>query len=213
MYQPSLFREERIDVMHDLMRSFPFATLVTHESGGLTAHHLPVVLKTNGVLKQDDTERGTLHGHVARENPLWRDGAGAEVLVIFYGPQHYITPSWYPSKKEHGKVVPTWNYAVVHAFGPMRVHDNADWIREHLEDLVTQQEASRNQPWAVDDAPEDFIAAMLKGIVGFEVPIERLTGKWKVSQNRGETDRAGVISGLKSEGTPYSVEMADLIRR
>ena len=205
MYRPSLFREERIDVMHDLMRSFPFASIVTLGSGGIEANHLPFVLKGNG------TNPGALHGHVARENPLWQtDSAG--VFVIFQGPHHYITPSWYPSKQEHGKVVPTWNYAVVHAYGSLQAHDDPVWVRTHLSDLVTQQEDVRDAPWTVEDAPDDFIAAMLEGIVGVEVVIDRLEGKWKVSQNRGETDRAGVVSGLKSERTPLSVAAANLIR-
>lgn len=217
MYQPSLFREERIDVMHDLMRSFPFASIVTLGSGGIEANHLPFVLKPSDVLKSDGVLNGNgvtpgaLHGHVARENPLWQiDSAG--VLVIFQGPHHYITPSWYSAKQEHGKVVPTWNYAVVHAYGSLQAHDDPAWLRTHLNDLVAQQEDARDAPWAVDDAPDDFIAAMLKGIVGVEIVIDRLEGKWKVSQNRGETDRAGVINGLKSEGTPNSVEAADLVR-
>lgn len=109
--------------------------------------------------------------------------------------------------------MPTWNYAVVHAHGSLNVRDQSDWVREHLNDLVTQQEAGRDEPWAIEDAPEEFIANMLKGIVGFEIPIDRLEGKWKVSQNRGENDREGVIYGLKSEATPFSAEMADLIRR
>jgi transcriptional regulator len=211
MYTPSLFQEDRIDVMHDLMRSFPFASIVTLSRSGIEANHLPLVLKDNGCLKEDGTDPGALHGHVARENPLWQT-ASAEVLVIFQGPHHYITPSWYPSKQEHGKVVPTWNYAVVHAYGSLHAHDDPMWLLAHLGELVMQQEDGRDEPWAIEDAPEDYVANMLKGIVGFEVVIDRLEGKWKVSQNRGETDRAGVIRGLKSEGTSHSAESADLIR-
>ena len=211
MYRPSLFQEDRIDVMHDLMRSFPFASIVTISRSGIEANHLPLVLKDNGELKGDGTDPGALHGHVARENPLWQTAA-EEVLVIFQGPHHYITPSWYPSKQEHGNVVPTWNYAVVHAYGSLHAHDDPMWLRAHLGELVAQQEDGRDEPWAIEDAPDDYIANMLKGIVGFEVVIDRLEGKWKVSQNRGETDRAGVISGLKSEGTSHSAESADLIR-
>ena len=190
--------------MHDLIRSFPFASIVTLGSDGIAANHLPFVLKDSGAIKGDKADPGALHGHVARENPLWQTAA-TEALVIFQGPHHYITPSWYPSKQEHGKVVPTWNYAVVHAYGSLRTHDDPAWVRAHLGDLVTQQEDGRNEPWAIEDAPDDYIASMLEGIVGFEVVIDRLEGKWKVSQNRGETDRAGVVSGLKSEGTPYSL--------
>ena len=206
MYQPTLFQEERIGVLYHLMRSFPFATIVTSGSHGIEANHLPFVLKVAG------TESGHLHGHVARENPLWRSGADSEVLVIFQGPQHYITPSWYPSKKKHGRVVPTWNYAVVHAYGSFHVHDDRAWVHAHLGDLVEQQESGRDNSWAIEDAPDDYIAGMINGIVGFAVSIDRLEGKWKASQNRDETDRSGVINGLKSEGTRYSTEMADLIR-
>jgi transcriptional regulator len=205
MYQPTLFQEGRIDVMHDLMRAYPFAAIVTSGEGGLVANHLPFLLKCR------DTEFGVLEGHVARENPIWRDRA-REVLVIFNGPQHYITPSWYPSKREHGKVVPTWNYAVVHAHGLLCVHEEEGWLRGHLQELVAQHEAGRDQVWTIDNTPDDFIAAMLKDIVGFEVKIEKLQGKWKVSQNRNEADRSGVVRGLKSEGTPFSVEMSELIR-
>tara|TARA_A100001037_G_scaffold306001_1_gene348582 strand:- start:3206 stop:3826 length:621 start_codon:yes stop_codon:yes gene_type:complete len=205
MYRPSLFQEERIDVMHDLMRTYPFAIIVTSGTEGVVANHLPCVLKDGG------SEFGALHGHVARENPIWQESVGG-ALVIFNGPQNYITPSWYPSKKEHGKVVPTWNYAVVHAHGQLCIHDDPDWLRGHLDDLVAQHEAGREQSWAIDDAPEDFVAAMLKGVVGFEIKIERLEGKWKVSQNRGDIDRGGVVRGLKAEGSPYSAAMSELIR-
>lgn len=204
MYQPSLFQERRIDVMHDLMRAYPFAAIVTSGEVGVVADHLPFLLK-NG-----DTEFGVLHGHAARENPIWRDST-REVLVIFNGPQHYITPSWYPSKREQGKVVPTWNYAVVHAHGLLCVHEEVGWLRGHLQELVAQHETGRDEVWTIDNAPDDFIAAMLKGIVGFEIKIERLEGKWKVSQNRGEADRNGVVQGLRSEGTPFSTAMAELI--
>lgn len=207
MHQPPLFREDRIEVMHDLMRAYPFATAVTAGSEGIVANHLPFVLKS------DSGERGVLHAHVARENPLWQSaGAETEILIIFQGPDHYITPSWYPSKKEHEKVVPTWNYAVVHAYGTLSVQHEADWLRKHIEDLVTQQEAEQRDPWAIGDAPDDFIAAMIKGIVGLEIQIDRLEGKWKVSQNRGEQDRVGVVQGLKSAGTTHALEMAKLIR-
>tara|TARA_Y100001960_G_C14658573_1_gene819574 strand:- start:311 stop:931 length:621 start_codon:yes stop_codon:yes gene_type:complete len=205
MYRPTSFHEGRIDVMHDLMCAHPFATIITSGEQGLVANHLPFLLK-NGT-----AEFGVLHGHVARENPLWRMSS-SEVLVIFNGPQHYISPSWYPSKQAQGKVVPTWNYAVVHAHGKLCTYEDSSWLREHLEELVAQHEASRNKVWAIDDAPDDFIATLLKGIVGIEIKIERLEGKWKVSQNRSEADRNGVVRGLRSERTPFSAEMSKLIR-
>ena len=206
MYQPPLFREDRIEVMHDLMRAHPLAMVVSYGESGIAANHLPLVLSA------DDSPRGTLRGHVAKPNPFWTDyDPAVEVLAVFQGPQHYISPGWYPSKKEHGKVVPTWNYAVVHAYGPMRVFDDTDWVIEHLRALTAQQEGGRDQPWAVTDAPSDFVARQLKGIVGFEIPISRIEGKWKMSQNRAQDDRQGVVKGLHDEGTSPARQVADLI--
>ncbi len=164
------------------------------------------------VLHSNVSERGTLRGHVAKANQFWKNfDASVEVLAIFQGPHHYISPTWYPSKKEHGKVVPTWNYAVVHAYGPVRVFEDADWLFEHLQALTSRHEADRDHPWAVTDAPDDYVARALRGIVGFEFPITRMEGKWKFSQNRAEKDREGVVQGLKIEGSPSSIQVADLI--
>jgi transcriptional regulator len=206
MYQSAQFQEERIGVMHDLMRTHPFATLISFGGDGITADHIPLVLHNAG------GERGTLRGHVARANPLAKGfDASVDVLAIFQGPHHYVTPAWYASKKEHGKVVPTWNYAVVHAYGPMRMINDADWLLEQVSTLTAQHEAAREQPWAVSDAPADFTQKMLKAIVGLEIPINRLQGKWKVSQNRPEADRKGVADGLRKEQTISALQMADLI--
>lgn len=206
MYQPSLFREERLAVMHDLMRAHPLATLVTADGDGLTANHIPLMLHA------DLSERGTLRGHVARANELSRGAqADREALAIFQGPQHYVTPAWYPSKTAHGKVVPTWNYAVVHAHGRMRLIQDADWLGEHVQELTATHEAARAGAWAVTDAPDAFIARQLRAIVGFEMEISRLEGKWKMSQNRSPEDRAGVIDGLRGEGSAAARRVADLI--
>ena len=206
MYQQHHFQEERLGVMHDLIRAHPLATLVSYSEDGLTANHIPFVLHT------DLSERGTLRGHVAKGNPIWKGyDKSVEVLAIFQGPQHYVTPAWYPSKKEHGRAVPTWNYVVVHAYGPLTVVDDLDGLLEHLQTLTSQHEKGRDQPWAVSDAPKDYIDRMLKGIIGLELPITRLEGKWKVSQNRPEKDREGVVRGLKSEGTTSAALMADLV--
>ena len=208
MYQPPHFREDRIEVMHDFMRAHPFVTLVSFEGDGLSANHLPLVLHA------DLSERGTLRGHGAQANPFWRNFHGSvEVLAVFQGPHHYISPSWYPSKAEHGKVVPTWNYAVVHAHGPISVFDDGEWLLAHLQALTSQQEGGRELPWAVTDAPGDYLAAMVKGIVGFEFPITRIEGKWKFSQNRSEKDREGVVQGLECEGSPSSIQVSNLIPR
>ena len=206
MYQVAAFREERIDVMHALIRMHPLASLVTNADGALEANHLPLLIEPS------PAPYGTLRGHVARANPLWRQShAGREVLAIFQGPQAYVTPSWYPSKRETGEVVPTWNYAVVHAYGPLVVHDDRNWVRGLVSQLTAQQEAARSQPWSINDAPDEYIERVLGAIVGIEIPLTRLEGKWKVSQNRREADRAGVIAGLAENADPQTQAMAGLV--
>lgn len=206
MYQPAAFAEERVDVMHALMRNHPFATLITGAGGETEANHLPLLIDPQ------PAPRGTLRGHVARANPLWRqDHAGREALVIFQGPQAYVTPSWYVTKRETGKVVPTWNYALVHARGPVIIHDDPVWLRDLVSRLTTRHEAALPQPWSIDDAPPDYIEQMLRAIVGIEIPIARLEGKWKVSQNRSAADRESVVAGLQARGDAQSLDMAGLV--
>jgi len=154
---------------------------------------------------------GTLRGHVARANPVWRHAAGQEVLAIFHGPQTYVTPSWYPSKHETGQVVPTWNYAVVHAHGVLRVHDDREWLRTLVTRLTDRQESAMAQPWRVDDAPAEYLERMLGAIVGIEIPVTRLDGKWKVSQNRNDADRDGVAEGLSLQEGADAQAMAALV--
>ncbi len=195
MYEAAVFKEERVDVMHALIRAHPLATLVTMTARGLEANHIPMLIDAS------PTPNGTLLGHVARANPVWREfDKHTEVLAVFQGPQRYITPSWYASKRETGKVVPTWNYAVVHASGPLVVHDDVEWLRELVTRLTDSQESIRAQPWLVTDAPPDYVNTMLKAIVGIEIPLRRLQGKWKVSQNRVEKDRVSLVEGLTAEG-------------
>lgn len=206
MYQPSHFEESRPEVLHALLRSHPLATLVTLTAQGLEANHIPLVLRTQGV------DRPRLVGHVARANPLWREtDLATPVLAIFQGPQHYISPGWYASKAEHGKVVPTWNYAVVHAKGRLQVHDDAAWIRTQMEELTGQQEARMARPWAVDDAPRDYIDRMVSAVVGIEIPIDSLVGKWKVSQNQPAANQVTVQQGLQGLGTETGAAMAGLV--
>ncbi len=206
MYIPRANEEKRVPVLQQLMRAEPLAALVTMRSGGLFATHLPMVLEA------DEDGLGTLRGHVARANRQWRDfDASVDALAIFAGPQHYITPSWYPSKLEDGRDVPTWNYVVVHAYGPLRVVQDSEWLLRHLQQLTDQSEAGRAVPWKVSDAPPDYIRQLVNGIVGFELPIKRLEGKWKVSQNRTGADRRGVIEGLAELGTPEGDEMSKLV--
>jgi transcriptional regulator len=208
MYLPDHFRIDDLPQLHALMRARPFAALVSSAGAlGLYATHLPTVLKHDGPF-------GTIECHLARGNPHGKDlAAGNEALMIFQGPQGYITPNWYPSKAEHGKVVPTWNYAAVHAYGRPEVVEDKGWLRRHVGELTAQQEAGETKPWLVSDAPETFVEAMLRGIVGFRFAITRLEGKWKMSQNRDVKDRAGVVQGLGHRGEGDDPEIADLVSR
>jgi transcriptional regulator len=205
MYLPDLFRVDDLPRLHALMRARPFATLVSAGADGLVATHLPTVLK-------DDGNYGTIECHVARANPHWKS-LGNEALMIFQGPEGYITPNWYPSKAEHGKVVPTWNYAVVHAYGRAEAMDDVAWLRRHVGELTAQQEAGEAKPWAVTDAPESFVAGMARAIVGIRLPIARLEGKWKMSQNREMKDREGVVTGLDRRGEGEDREIAEIVER
>lgn len=208
MYNPAPHVETRPDVLHQFIREHPLAVLVSGGSNGLEATHVPMVLHP------EIGPHGVLRCHVARANPHWKSiEAGTPALAIFSGPQHYITPSWYPSKKEHGRVVPTWNYVAVHASGHAKLFEEETALREHLNSLTHQSELGFEKPWAVSDAPEEFIKAMSKAIVGIEISIDRLEGKWKTSQNRSQADREGAIAGLESLGTPRSREMAEIMKR
>jgi transcriptional regulator len=192
VYIPPLHKEDRVDVMHDAIRRIGLATLVTQTADGLIASHVPMLLDVA------PEPYGTLIGHLARPNPQAR-GAIGEALAIFQGPEAYITPSWYATKRATGKVVPTWNYVAIHAYGTLELFDDRERLRDVVTRLTERQEAGRTDPWAVSDAPADFTEAMLKGIVGFALPVTRLEGKWKMSQNRPAEDRAGVIAGLEAE--------------
>jgi transcriptional regulator len=208
MYLPKHFEETRIEVLHELIRAHPLGALVTLTPSGLDANHIPFEVDP------DPAPFGTLRGHVARANPLWRDFLpDVEALAIFQGPATYISPAWYPTKAETAKVVPTWNYAVVHAHGVLRVIDDRVWLRGFVEKLTNRHEAERRDPWKVTDAPADYIEKQLGAIIGLEIPITRLIGKWKVSQNRPPQDRAGVVEGLVHAGEPSAAAMADLVRR
>jgi transcriptional regulator len=206
MYVPKHFEESRVDVLHDLILTYPFSTLVTMSSVGINANHIPLHLI------QEAGQYGTLQGHVARANPVWSDLVNdVEALVIFQGPNGYITPSWYPTKQEHGKVVPTWNYVTVHAYGKLRVIDDSIWVKNQLESLTTQQESSFDKPWAISDAPVEFTDKMIGAIVGIEILITKLIGKWKVSQNQPASNQAGVVQGLESLGRSEAIELATVV--
>ena len=208
MYLPKHFEETRVEVLHGLIHAHPLGALVTLTPGGLDANHIPFEVDP------EPAPFGTLRGHVARANPMWRELLrDADTLVIFQGPGTYISPAWYPTKQETAQVVPTWNYAVVHAHGPLRVIDDKAWLRDFVTKLTNRHEADRREPWHVTDAPDDYIDRQLGAIIGLEIPIARLVGKWKMSQNRPAQDRAGVVDGLLQEGGPTDAAVADLVRQ
>lgn len=193
MYLPSAFREDSLDIQHEFIRAHPLGVVCTSGEGGLMANHIPCLLYPEG-------PNGVLRLHVARANPQLAElAAGRECLVAFHGAQAYITPSWYATKAETHKVVPTWNFVAVHVWGRPVIQDDPAWLRAQLEALTDSQEKARVQPWHVDEAPADFIAAQMRAIIGVEIPIARIEGKWKVSQNRNAADREGVAEGLVSE--------------
>jgi transcriptional regulator len=194
MYNPPHFKEDRVPVMHAAIRAVGLATLVTTGPDGLVASHIPLLLDP------EPAPYGTLHGHLARGNPQGRQEEDSEALAIFLGPDAYITPSYYATKRETGKVVPTWNYVAIHAYGKLAFFDDAERLLALVTRLTRRHEAGRAAPWKVSDAPADYLRGQLKGIIGFAMPIARLEGKWKMSQNRPAEDRAGVADGLAREG-------------
>ncbi|HEX3950635.1 MAG TPA: FMN-binding negative transcriptional regulator [Steroidobacteraceae bacterium] len=206
MYLPSHFNEARPAVLRALMRARPLSTLVTQCESGLIANHVPVQTL------DEPAPLGCIRGHIARANPLWRGyRGGTEALAIFQGPQAYISPSLYPSKAETGEVVPTWNYAVVHAAGTLRFIEDPAWLKDFVAGLTAAHEAPRALPWKIDDAPAAYIDRMLGLIVGFEFSITALTGKWKMSQNRTHADRQGVVRGLRDATDADSREIAAML--
>jgi len=203
MYCPAAFRQDDLPSLHAQIQASGLAIVTSSGAQGLQASHLPLLLEPG------EGEFGTLYGHFARANPHWRDLAdGAEALVVFNGPDAYVHPGWYPAKAEHGKVVPSWNYIAVHAWGQAEVFDEPERLLELVSRLSERHERGRAQPWAVSDAPRDYIDTMLRAIVGFALPIRRLEGKWKLSQNRSSNDQAGVRTGLATSNNPRDHELA-----
>jgi transcriptional regulator len=206
VYLPRHFAETDTDAMHRLIRDFPLGTLITLGTDGLAANHVPFVLDAR------TGERGRLLAHVARNNAVWHDhDPDQDALVVFQSVEAYISPNWYATKRETHEVVPTWNYATVHVYGRIVVHDDVKWIRGQAGMLTKQQEASQPTPWKMADAPPAYTAANLEQIVGIEIPIARLIGKFKASQNRRDVDRAGAIAGLRETGDPGNIAMAELM--
>lgn len=208
MYLPAHFDQPDPAAIARLAVEYPLAMLVWTGPDGLAAEHLPLLWDRGAA----DGAHGTLRGHVARANPVWRDAAGADVMVVFQGPQAYITPSWYPSKAATAKVVPTWNYAVVHAHGRLRAIEDTPRLRVLVGRLTDTHEAARAHRWQVSDAPASYIGQLLRAIVGIEVEVVRVQAKWKVSQNGGAADRAGVAAGLDSLGSDAGRALAALVR-
>ena len=205
MYTPPAFREDDTHVLHELMRAARLCNFVTATAQGLMATPLPLFLD------ESEGECGTLYGHLARPNPQWQAPVLGEAMAIFMGPDAYVTPSWYAAKREHGKVVPTWNYAAVQASGPAEFFDDPARLRDVVTRLTELHERPRAEAWAVSDAPEAFVAAQLRGIVGLRMPITRLSGKRKMSQNRSAEDRAGVAAGLRQGERASDHLVADLV--
>jgi transcriptional regulator len=207
MYQPLPHRQEQLEAQHALIRGHPLGLLISHGADGLQANSIPFLIDPRA------SRFGTLQAHMARANGQWRAlSAASDVLVVFQGADHYITPGWYETKRETGKVVPTWNYVMVQARGRPRVIEDSTWLRAQIEALTKRHESARPAPWAVGDAPEAFIDMQIKAIVGVEIEITDIAGKWKVSQNRPVADRAGVVAGLEALGDEASREMASIVR-
>jgi len=208
VYQPPHFVEDRLEVQHALIFENPLGLLISQGSHGLSADPVPFVLDP------DRGPLGTLRAHIARANRLWQgQDPEAEVLIVFQGPQHYVSPGWYPTKQETGKVVPTWNYVTVHAYGRLTVIEDPDWLKTQIEALTQKQEQDQAQPWSVDDAPDAYIAAQMRAIIGLEIRIDRIIGKVKVSQNRLEADRRGVAEGLEAASADNAHAMAPWVRQ
>lgn len=200
MYMPKHFKETRNDALRSLIHAYPFATVVTSSPAGPSVNHLPM----------EWVGESSLHGHVARGNELAK-ADGVDVLVIFQGPEGYVSPNWYPSKHETGREVPTWNYAVVHVYGRLRVIEDATWLRELLGRLTDRYEADQPQPWRVTDAPADHTDKLLRAIVGLDIAIDRIVGKFKLSQNHPVANRAGVVNGLRTRGQRHDTALADMM--
>ena len=207
-YLPPHFEENDPATLHALVRAYPLATWIVQHEGQLLVNHIPMLVDP------DRGENGTLVGHVARANPVWQAlAAGAQSVAVFTGPQAYVSPNWYPSKHAHGKAVPTWNYATVHAHGVPRAFEDPARVLDVVTRLTQTHEAGQALPWQVSDAPTDFISNLLRVIVGVEMPVQRWVGKWKVSQNRPVADQQGVAAGLRGQAGEAAVHMAALVQQ
>lgn len=206
MYIPKPFEERKLDRLHKFIEAYPLATWVSYAEGDLNVDHVPFVLDTS------NTANGVLYGHIARANPIWRQYArSTRHVLVFRGPQTYVSPNWYPSKEEHGRAVPTWNYTIVTVYGrPRFIHDR-NWLISHLSQLSDFNERAQSTPWSYSDAPAEFAEKLLKGVVGVEIPIEKIEGKFKANQTSTDQDKIGVIAGLREWGGDEKLAMAAIV--
>ena len=208
MYLPKKFEEKATETLHTLINNYPFGALIINCDGEIVANHMPFLFEPSR------GDFGALNCHVAKANSVWRSmSEDTECLVIFQGPDCYISPSWYPSKRHHGKAVPTWDYVVVHARGYPKVIDNSEWLINHVSDLSSMHEVNRPNPWKVSDAPVEYINRMIGAIIGIEITISKLSGKWKVSQNRPKSDQLGILAGLETEDSQGARAISDIIKK
>lgn len=207
MYTPSYHQVTDPCILHDFIRMHPFGMLVSHDKSGFSINHIPFILDS------EHKENACLFAHVAKANPVWKNFSRTEpCVVVFQGANSYISPSWYPSKHAHGKAVPTWNYTVVHVRGIAVVHQDRDWILHHINQLTDLHEAEQALPWKVSDAPDEYIDRLVDAIVGIEIPINDIEGKWKLNQNKSDADRQGVIAGLSAKNVENALRVADSIK-
>ncbi|MGV2870603.1 FMN-binding negative transcriptional regulator [Colwellia sp. E150_009] len=206
MHMPKAFQQDDPVALHELMVKYPLASLIAYSATGIEVNHIPFFLnKSKGKL--------SLQGHIAKANPLWQNLTDkSEVLLVFHGPNCYISPNYYPTKKEQGKAVPTWNYVAVHVKGLLHYRFDTEFKLDMLNHLTIQHEQNQDKPWSITDAPMQYIQRMLAAIVGLEIEILSITGKWKVSQNQPEINKQGVVSGLSNEKTTIALSMADLVK-
>ncbi|MEM0910762.1 MAG: FMN-binding negative transcriptional regulator [Pseudomonadota bacterium] len=205
MYIPPKFKQTDTAQLYSLIQKYPFATMVTHSEAGLDAIHLPLLLRKEG-------ESHQLVGHIAKANPVWKSCDGQPTLIVFNGPEHYVSPNYYPTKKENGRAVPTWNYAVVHVKGTIQCRHDKEWLQDVINELTNTSEQAQISPWAMDDAPDNYIDKLLQAVVGIEVSIEDIQGKWKLSQNQPDINRAGVYEGLSKNTDDKAKKMAELVK-
>lgn len=206
MHIPKVFQEKNIETLHLMIKSHSLGAWITSMDDELEVNHIPFILEPSS------GEYGVLRGHVNKANPVWKLLFSIKKsVVIFQGPQAYISPSWYPSKEEHGKAVPTWNYVVVHVHGTPRAIEDKEWLLDHLNSLTNEHESDQEEPWQVSDAPADYIQQMLGGIVGIEIAIDKIVGSWKTSQNKQQSDLSGIVTGLNKRKDSQSIEMASYV--